>query len=257
VSYGLAVRVLAAHQPNYLPWAGFFHKMLRSDVFVLLQHEKLSKHPHAARAEIRDPASIYPSLLTIPVKHGAGSYAEARLHDARWRHKHLTTIRQAYSKAPHFKRYYGLVEDVLCNSGTFCDITCSLIIDIACELDAGPVVRGPLPLGAVNTSELRGADAHFSGIWATAKLIELCRMMQADVYLSGIGGRTYLDEGAFRKAGVELVYQNFEPPRYEGMQKPGMSILDMLMHVGAEGAEGTRALLAPSSTETFGEPLRG
>jgi hypothetical protein len=208
-----------------------FHKMLRSDVFVLLQHEKLTKHPYAARAEIRDPASRKPQHLKIPVK-TAGSYAEARLHDARWRHKHLTAIRQAYSKAPHFERYYGLVEDALCNGGTFCDITSSLIVAFASELGFSSVVRAPVLVAP--------------GIDATRKLIELCRIMHADVYLSGMGGRSYLDEAEFARAGVTLAHQNFEPPHYQGMQEPGMSILDMLMFVGAQGAQGAggaRALL--------------
>jgi hypothetical protein len=34
---------VAIHQPNYIPWLGFFHKMKNSDIFVLLDNVKHSK----------------------------------------------------------------------------------------------------------------------------------------------------------------------------------------------------------------------
>ena len=32
------MKILATHQPQYLPWLGFFDKLDRADVFVLLDN---------------------------------------------------------------------------------------------------------------------------------------------------------------------------------------------------------------------------
>ena len=37
-------RVAAIHQPNFLPWLGFFHKMAVADVFILLDSVPFTKN---------------------------------------------------------------------------------------------------------------------------------------------------------------------------------------------------------------------
>lgn len=224
------MRVLAAHQPNYLPYSGVFHKMLRSDVFVLLQWEKLSKGSYANSAEIRNPANpVGSQWITIPVGiDSSTTYDSARLSDARWRGKHLTTIRQAYSKSPYFDEVYPLVEGILCNTGTLLDINCALFSSCASALGFSTVVRAP-KIGPCTTP--------------TEKLIRLCRIMHADAYLSGMGGRGYLNPEAFRKADIHLLFDQYTP----GHDDHGISILDLLMRVGPARA---RALLSPRSEAT-------
>ena len=35
--------IVSCHQPNYLPWPGFFHKILKSDVHVILDTNQLPR----------------------------------------------------------------------------------------------------------------------------------------------------------------------------------------------------------------------
>ena len=46
----MAERVVAVHQPNYVPWPGYFHKLAHADVFVYLDSVQ-----YPARTQLRCP----------------------------------------------------------------------------------------------------------------------------------------------------------------------------------------------------------
>ena len=63
----------------------------------------------------------------------------------------------------------------------------------------------------------------------------------ADTYISGIGGKKYLDEKLFEKNKIILKYQNYAPIRYlQHISKsfiPNLSIIDLLANVGSESGK--------------------
>jgi hypothetical protein len=61
------MKVLAAHQPQYLPWLGFFDKLAQADVFVLLDTVQFKKNEWQNRNRIKGPTG--PQWLTVPVRH--------------------------------------------------------------------------------------------------------------------------------------------------------------------------------------------
>ncbi len=68
----------------------------------------------------------------------------------------------------------------------------------------------------------------------TLRLVDLCRRLEADTYLSGAGG-DYLSTQAFADAGIELRVQRFAHPEYEqlyGTFEPYLSVVDLLMNCG-------------------------
>ena len=74
---------------------------------------------------------------------------------------------------------------------------------------------------------------------ATDRILELCEKLKADTYLSGSGGKDYLEEEKFSRAGIKLEYQHFVHPQYrqqfvkqEGDFLPYMSIVDLLFNEG-------------------------
>ena len=40
-------RIVACHQPNFLPWLGFFAKMAKADVFILLDDVQFTQGHHS------------------------------------------------------------------------------------------------------------------------------------------------------------------------------------------------------------------
>ena len=93
--------IIAMHQPNYLPWGGYFYKLLASDYFIFLDDDQYSKNKYVNRTQI-----IYDqkySWLTIPVNFKLGeTINEVKFAQPDWGQRHLSKIKNAYQKAPYF-----------------------------------------------------------------------------------------------------------------------------------------------------------
>ena len=68
--------------------------------------------------------------------------------------------------------------------------------------------------------------------------MNVCKIIGADTYVSGMGGKMYLDEKLFAESKIKLVYQNYTPVVYpQQLSKsfiPNLSILDLLANVGPD-----------------------
>ena len=76
---------------------------------------------------------------------------------------------------------------------------------------------------------------------STERLVKVCKKLGADTYISGIGGKKYLDEKLFEKNKIILKYQNYNPIKYtQHMSKsfiPNLSIIDLLANAGSESGK--------------------
>jgi len=214
------------HQPNYLPWLGYFDKMRTADVFVLLdtvQYPRGRSVANRNRIRTGDDAT----LLTVPVsvpkgRDGKAAYDEIRFADDRWREKHIRTVAQAYAKAAHHAELADGFERPLREAGDLLDLNLRLI--------AWHRERFGIDTPTPRLSEL-GDDLGQK----TDLIVELCRHFDCDVYLSGTGASAYNDEERLRAAGIELRYQRFDHPEYPQTGPgfiPKLAALDALLNCG-------------------------
>jgi hypothetical protein len=228
----VAARVVAVHQPNYVPWPGYFHKLARADVFVYLDSVQYPRgRSFAARNRIKTPNGV--RYLTVPVsipggREGKVSYLEVELADEAWRETHLRTVEQCYRKAAHFDDVFPLYRGVLERAGSFVELTTGLVEAFASYLGIGTE--------RLRLSELDGVSGA-----KTDLVLAVCLAVGADVYLSGSGGgRDYNDEHLLASHGIELVYDEYvypEHPQLWGPFEPNLSILDMLLNCGPASRE--------------------
>jgi hypothetical protein len=226
------VTTVAIHQPNYIPWPGYFHKLAAADVFVYLDAVQYPRgSSFASRNRVKTPNG--PVFLTVPVsvpkgKEGKATYLEVELADDRWQRKHLATVEQSYRKAPHFDEIDGLYERGLTAGETLVDLNIGLIEAFASYLD-------------ITTRRVRLSELLPSFGQKTQLIVDICRAVDASAYLSGTGGgRDYNDEELLREHGIELRYDEFEYPEYPqlwGDFEPNLSILDLLFNCGPAGRE--------------------
>ena len=215
--------ILAAHQPQYLPWLGYFDKMARADRFVLLDTVQYKKNEWQNRNRIRGAAGW--QWLTVPVHARFPARVDAVLADetAPWRRKHAATLGQAYARAAHR-------DEVLPALERFLQRPLERLAEINLE-----AIRLLASLLEVQTETILAST--LSGIpeGPDARLIALCRRFGADCYLAGAGGRDYMDMEAWRRAGIEVVFQEFRGPVYDQGRagfEANLSAVDFLMHCG-------------------------
>lgn len=239
---------MAMHQPNYVPWLGYFHKLASCDTFVHLDAVQYPRgQSFGARNRIKTPNGV--SWLTIPVsrppgREGKVTYAEVAFADAGWPAKHLKTVEMGYRRAPYFDEVFALYEAGLGSGPSLLDVNLALIESIA---DYIGITSRRLRL-----SELLGEFGQRNEL-----VIDICRALGADVYVSGTGGgREYGDPDLLAEHGIELRFDEYTPPAYPQLWEsfePSLSILDALFNCGADGC---RALLgdAPSLTAAASQP---
>ena len=112
-------KIVAIHQPNFLPWLGFFDKIVRSDVFVLLDNVQFPKKGGTWTNRVQILMNGQPNWLTVPVDrsfHGTKLINEMLINNnTEWREKMLKSIHQNYIKAPYFKEIMPLVDFLINN----------------------------------------------------------------------------------------------------------------------------------------------
>ncbi len=218
--------LLAIHQPNFLPWAGFFHKWMISDAMLLLDTVQYEKNEWQNRNRIKTVQGV--QWMTVPVSYRYPQCInEVGIADRRWPRKLCSTVEQAYAKAPYVGDYWSELREIMHEPFDLLrDLNVALIRMVGGFLGCTAPLYMASDLGVENTDP-------------TGRLLELCDVLKADAYLSGQEGRLYLDRGVFASRGVSLYFQAVEAPVYvqlHGGFASHLSILDMLLNVGPEAA---------------------
>jgi len=234
---------VACHQPNFLPWLGFFAKMARADVFVLLDDVQFTRGPnrHNWTTRVRIGGANGPLWLSLPVRRaGAGLQRILDLRtddqDPRWLTKMLKTLEQSYGGTAHASSVLPPVLDVLRHhGGSICETNVALIETVASLL-------------SLETRLVRSSEQPVDGV-ATARLVNLTRANGGDAYLSGDGADDYQLEAEFSAAGIGLRRLGFRHPEYRqrsgGAFVPGLSVIDALCQAGIAA---TRDMLQETRT---------
>ena len=223
-------RVLAAHQPNFLPWLGLFHKVGQADVWVLADDVQYSRGSLTNRNRIRTSAGW--QWLTVPVLtrgRGQQRICDVQIQpDGDWRRKHCQALRWHYSHAPFFDAYAPAIEDLYAGAWTqLIDLNVALLRHLLQLLD--------LEVEVIFSSQMDLRSER------TLRLVDMTKSCDCQVYLSGGGAsKAYLDEEAFAAAGIECRFTEFEHPVYpqghEGFVAE-MSVLDLLFNCGPQSRE--------------------
>jgi hypothetical protein len=219
--------IVFVHQPEYIPWLGFFDKLARCDTFVIYDDAQYQHGGFHNRNRIRTSRGW--EWLTVPITHGhPQTIKNVKICGVEWKNKHLNALRLNYEKAPYFKDYYPLIEEA---------ITFNHELLLGLNLNLIKVIAEAL---GIKAWMMRSSEFPYCGTEKNEKLISMCKFLGADTYLCGSGGRAYVDESMFGDANVKVQWHNYRHPtylqRFEGFQY-SLSIVDLLFNMGPESRE--------------------
>jgi len=215
-------------QPNYIPWSGYFNLIWNSDVFVFLDHVQYTKNEWINRNRIKTKDGwVY---LTIPIQTSGKLYqsiAQAEIDNKiDWRGKHWRSLLMNYAKAPYFKEISALCEDVYSQEWKSIG-----------ELNIY-FIKKILDFLNIKKKILISSEMDFTG-HKTDLVIDICKKVQADEYLSPARASVYIEEEKFKQNNIKLIYQTYSDnhpvyPQLGGNFISHLSILDLLFNCGQE-----------------------
>jgi len=228
--------IITIHQPEHMPWLGFFNKAINCDVFVLLDTVQYEKNYFQNRNQIISNNNKR-EWLTVPIKKG-------KLKDLicdkqidfnnktknKSKNKYLQQIHRAYNSYPFYSGIMSDIKSIINDDNvSISKLNIKLIkyffrlLDIKCQL--------------IISSDLQLKSCASGGII----IYTICKKLKATTYLSGISGKHYLDEKKFLDNNILVEYQDFTHPEYFQPRDefvPNLSILDLVFSLKGEESFG-------------------
>ena len=217
--------IVAVHQPQYLPWLGYFDKIRQADFFCYLDNVQFKKNEWQNRNRIK--TAVGWQWLTVPVKYSFGQKIdEVRIKNTtNWARKHLQALRSNYNRAPFYQSFIEMFEQIY-------DMEWKSINDLnihLVEMFRQNIGLGHKPVARSSGMSLRDEP--------NDRLVDICKVLGADTYLAGAGGENYMDLDRFERQGIRVIFQQFDHPVYPqvfGEFQSHMSIVDLLFNCGPD-----------------------
>ena len=217
--------ILSSHQPNFLPYMGFFYKAYKSDAMALSFDVAFSKKG------MHNWNTIYtkngPMKLTLPVHaHHDTAIYDVLISDVEYNVGKIgKTLLQEYAKAPFYEDGLALVEEMersakACHGYLAC-FNANVILYISYRFGLKTEFLSTIPMGLTGHKDER--------------ILQMCKVAGATAYLSGEGARAYHVPENFGSNGIDLEYSHYTPieyPQIHGPFVPNLSVADYIFNQG-------------------------
>lgn len=214
--------VVSIHQPNYLPWLGYFYKIAMSDIFVFLDDVQFTKGDYINRVKIYSPQQEE-QWLTVPVNTSNDILINAIEINQKWQIKHIKTIQQIYSKSKYFNDIFNDIQKIYSSEyRTLSDLNVNLVQYFISHF-------------SLSTKIYKSSDLNTMGLVSDDRLIQLVNALNGTYYLSGSGGFNYQSVEKFKSSNIEVIsYSINKNFHYQTKYKDiiGLSILDFVFNEG-------------------------
>jgi hypothetical protein len=217
--------VTAGHQPNYLPWLGFFDKMAKCNIFIIEDDFLYEHNGFINRNRIKTAQGA--KWLTVPVEHAGrqlpiNQVKIANAGEPEWATRHWLTLKHNYIKAPYWDKYQDFFEETYSRRWDF-------LIDLNMHL-----IRGLMRFLNIDKPLVMSSTINACGK-KSELILSQCKAINADIQLSGAGAKEYIQTSRFEEEGIKVIFQDFKYPRYAQLQGefvPNLSVVDYLFCTG-------------------------
>jgi len=232
---------ITIHQPEHLPWLGFFHKINMAEKTVILDNVQFRKNYFQNRNKVRTSNGW--TWITVPVHAKSTTLInEVRIAaDARWKKKWWNTVHLSYAKAPYFNDYSEIIHSII-------EHDWKMLSDLNFEL-----IKAIKDMLGIKTEFVKAAELNATGK-GSSLILDICRKVGAATYIAGISGKDYLVEEDFKKENVNIKYQEFHHPIYKQLYEPFipcMSTIDLLFNYGDKSLNIINGIGVPVMEELF------
>ena len=188
------------HQPNFMPWFGYFNKIYNSDTFILLDSVKCSKNSFFNRNKFKSGKSNFWLTIPLPKSSYSKTINSVTSSDSAWIQKHIKYFKNSHSKTTEKKFLDSIIEIYQSRAGeeniNISNFNIDLISLVVSFLD-------------IEVNILRSSDLEISNTLKKQDLvIDILKKTSATVYISGTGAKKFQESKDFDNIGIDLKYNN-------------------------------------------------
>ena len=220
--------ITSIHQPDFFPYFGFFNKINKSNIYVVMDKVQLSKSGWTHRDKIKTTKEI--NWITIPIK----NIKKKQLikdclidNDINWKKKHLDIIGQNYKGSKFVNEGIDLIRDLY-----------KLNTNYLFEFNFN-IINKLFEILKINVETQLLSELAVSGD-KSQLLINILKKVGSNKYMSGEGAKNFIDLKLFRNNNIEIIFNNFKHPVYEqinGDFVKDLSLLDIILNCGITETE--------------------
>lgn len=216
------------HQPDFLSYLGFFHRLLHVDLYIALdcvQFVSKTSKSWQHRDKIKTPQGEKWLTLGIQKPSTNTKISEVLLSNSYdWRTDNLNLVKENYRKAPYFNEIFPYLASLYSfKAAKMMDFNLESIKMLMAMFDIKKEIIMASSLAPVGKSN--------------ELLVDILLKAGCETYLSGVGAKDYYVQEPFEKAGVNVIWQDFKHPVYpqqHGEFVPFLSSIDLLFNCGIE-----------------------
>ncbi|NCO01973.1 MAG: WbqC family protein [Epsilonproteobacteria bacterium] len=214
--------MISIHQSQFLPWLPYFYKILKSDIFIIMDDVQFQKNGVQNRNSIKTPiGEIY---LTIPVSTKSNTLInEVEISNGNTLNKILKTIQMNYAKSKYFEQVFPKIEELFAQKKytKLHDLNNDLLLMILELLGSKTTIR--------YSSEFKLSSKKDDLV------LDLIMKNGENEYISGHGGLDYMDLDKFHKHNIKVYLYEFKYHEYRQLWNeqgfvPYLSIIDLLFN---------------------------
>ena len=210
---------LGIMQPYFMPYIGYWQLLAAVDTYVIYDDVNYIKKGWINRNHIL--VNNDKQMFTISLNGASQNKLINEITIADDFTKLRKTIHMAYHKAPYYNDVMSLLDKIFSyQSSNLADFIANSI-KLVCEyLDIQTKIIMSSDIEKDNS--LKGQD----------KILEICKLLNADTYYNAIGGQELYDKSVFEKENIKLCFLKSDIPEYSQYKNafvPGLSIIDVLM----------------------------
>lgn len=214
--------IVSAHQPAYNPWLGLLHKILLSDIFVVMDDVQFEKNSFINRNKILQNSNEI--MLTIPVKtkeYKCKQIKEIEVLENTWKIKHLKSIEQSYKKAKNFEVLFNEIKKIY-------EVESKFLIDYT-----NAYLNFLIKYLNIDTKIVLASDLDIKSK-KIDYVIELTKKVGGDIFIFGALGKDYANIEYLNKHNIKAYFQSYNHPQYTQLSNnfhSFMGIIDLLFNV--------------------------
>lgn len=219
------IKIVSGHQPAYLPWLGYFHKICVSDVFILMDTVRYSRG-WINKNKIKDKQTEIQLSVPIFKEDKEKNINEIRIKKSdsnqNWYTNHSNSIFYAYKNSKYFDEVFPDIDKVLKLKHNFLHELCWDLTEYF------------IKYLQINTEIIKMSEKEFAGKKSDLILNHALDTESKIVFL-GENGKDYIVENDFLEKKILPVYQNYKCNKYKQVSEKfseKCSILDLLMNEG-------------------------